>query len=161
LESLHVVESAARGLQFLHGAGCVHRDIKPDNILYFGDRIALGDLGIVKWSDLNPAFTSAGTITKAAVQLGSWFYMAHEQRQKPHEAVAHSDIYSLGVSWYEMLTGTTPDPGAVGAEAFDDPTANIDVTALIRRMLRFKPQDRPDAAEILRGIDTIRASGAS
>ncbi len=105
-----VIRECAAGLKYLHDMGCVHRDVKPHNILRFGDRYVLGDLGIVRWDDMNPAFTSAGTITKASVQLGSWYYMAHEQRVVPHEATAASDIYALGISWYEMLTGDTPDP---------------------------------------------------
>ena len=108
-ESSAVLESCASGLQYLHANGCVHRDVKPPNVLRFGDRYVLGDLGIVRWSDMKAAFTSAGTITKAAVQLGSWYYMAPEQRASHHEATAASDIYALGVTWYEMLTGVTPD----------------------------------------------------
>ena len=67
------IASCAAGLKYLHDMSCVHRDVKPHNILRFGDRYVLGDLGIVRWSDMNPAFTSAGTITKASVQLGSWY----------------------------------------------------------------------------------------
>ena len=98
---------------------------------------------------MNPAFTSAGTITKASVQLGSWYYMAHEQRVVPHEATAASDIYALGISWYEMLTGDTPDPFVVGAKAFGDPSSDSKTNALIRQMLEFEQRKRPTAADIL------------
>jgi serine/threonine protein kinase len=156
VDSLRVIECCAMGLQHLHRSGCVHRDVKPPNVLRFGDRFALGDLGIVRWSDMNVAFTSAGTITKDAVQLGSWYYMAPEQRQAPHKATHLSDIYELGVTWYEMLTGTTPDPAAVAAQAFDDPTRIDSVNSVIRKMLRYNPNERPTADDILSTISTIR-----
>lgn len=144
-----VIPACAVGLRYLHDMGCVHRDVKPHNILRFGDRYVLGDLGIVRWSDMNPAFTSAGTITRASVQLGSWYYMAHEQRVAPHEATAASDIYALGISWYEMLTGDTPDPAVVAAKAFADPSSDSTTNALIRKMLEFDQSKRPTAADIL------------
>ncbi len=99
---------------------------------------------------MNPAFTSAATITKASVQLGSWYYMAHEQRVAPHEATSASDIYALGVSWYEMLTGDTPDVAVVAAKAFPDPCSDSEANALIRHMLEFDPAKRPTATEVLR-----------
>src|SRR5579862_8789345 len=70
-ESLRVVHSCLLGLQHLHSLNCKHRDVKPDNILQIGSRFVLGDLGIVSWSDMNPAFTSAGTITRDSLRLGS------------------------------------------------------------------------------------------
>jgi len=146
-----IVWTCIDGLAYLHAAGCIHRDVKPDNMLRFGTQHVLGDLGIVKWSELNPAFTGANTITRASIQLGSWYYMAPEQRVSPHEAVFASDIFALGISWYEMLTGDTPDPMAVGAQKFPDPGTNAGVSKLIRRMLSYAPGDRPTAAE-LRGI---------
>jgi serine/threonine protein kinase len=149
-----VIPACAAGLNYLHDAGCVHRDVKPHNILRFGDRYVLGDLGIVRWSDMNPAFTSAGTITRASVQLGSWYYMAHEQRVAPHDATAASDIYALGISWYEMLTGHTPDPAVVAAKAFDDPCSDPDTNAMIRQMLEFNPIKRPTAADILKAFNS-------
>ncbi len=148
-EARIAVASCAAGLKYLHDMGCVHRDVKPHNILRFGDRYVLGDLGIVRWSDMNPAFTSAGTITKASVQLGSWYYMAHEQRVAPHEATAASDIYALGISWYEMLTGDTPDPAVVAAKAFADPCSDSETNTLIRQMLEFDQSKRPTAADVL------------
>jgi serine/threonine protein kinase len=150
-----VVSASAAGLKYLHNMGCVHRDVKPHNILRFGDRYVLGDLGIVRWDDMNPAFTSAGTITKASIQLGSWYYMAYEPRVAPHEATAASDIYALGISWYEMLTGDTPDPFVVGAKAFADPCGDPATNALIRQMVEFEQSKRPTAEDILKAISKV------
>lgn len=155
-ESVGVVECCALGLLHLHEKDCVHRDVKPHNILRFGSRFVLGDLGIVNWSDMNPAFTSAGTITKDSLQLGSWYYMAPEQRSSPHGATPMSDVYALGVSWYEMLTGNTPDPAAIGAQMFPDPCHNADVNSVIRRMLRFDANERPTVADVLALLKTLR-----
>lgn len=148
-ESRVVIACCAAGLKYLHEMKCVHRDVKPHNILRFGTRYVLGDLGIVRWSDMNPAFTSAGTITKASIQLGSWYYMAHEQREAPHEATTASDVYALGISWYEMLTAKTPDVQAVAAKAFPDPCSDSATNALIRQMVEYEQSKRPTVDEIL------------
>ena len=155
-ESLNVVHACLSGLQYLHAQKCIHRDVKPLNVLRFGNRFVLGDLGIVRWPDLNPAFTSAGTITINSIRLGSWHYMAPEQRMSPHEAGTFSDIYALGISWYEMLTRQTPDPGAIGAGEFPSPTANVTAENLIRRMLSFNPQKRPTVEEALETVAALR-----
>ena len=148
-ESLKIVADCARGLQYLHGKNCVHRDVKPANILRFGDCFVVGDLGIVQWSDMNDAFTAAGTITRTSVQLGSWYYMSPEQRQSPHDVTTLSDIYALGISWYEMLTGRTPDPAEVAAQRLPDATDRPAVNGLIRETLLYAPNDRPCANELL------------
>lgn len=62
----------------------------------------------------------------------------------------------MGVSWYEMLTGKTPDPAAVGAQQFPDPSANADVTLLIRLMLRFVEKERPTTDELIEKIGTLK-----
>jgi len=156
-ESLDVVADCAAALKHLHGMNCIHRDVKPANILRFGDRYVLGDLGIVQWSDMNKAFVSAGTITRASVQLGSWHYMPPEQRKSAHIVTPASDIYALGITWYEMLTGSTPDPGEVGAQAFANPTDDAVTNDLIRRMLRFSAAERPTAKELVTTVSGLRS----
>ena len=79
-------------------------------------------------------------------------YMAHEQRVAPHEATSASDIYALGVSWYEMLTGDTPDVAVVAAKAFPDPCSDSEANALIRHMLECDPAKRPTATEVVEQV---------
>ncbi|HEY6805448.1 MAG TPA: serine/threonine-protein kinase [Pyrinomonadaceae bacterium] len=148
IESAKVVESCLAGLEYLHGKGSPHRDVKPANILEFTSVVKLGDLGIVKWSDYDPAFTTGGTTTRQSVQLGSWFYMAPEQQESPREAVPASDIYSLAVTWIEMLAGALPSPQAIGAAAYKLPATAAGTPDLIKRMHSYNPGDRPAIFQI-------------
>jgi serine/threonine protein kinase len=151
-EASEIVECCLNGLDYLHSKDCPHRDIKPPNFLEFGNTIKLGDLGIVKWSDFDPTFTNGGTITRQSVQLGSWFYMAPEQQEAPHNAVPASDIYALAISWIELLVGTYPSPQAVGAKAYKLPSINPQIAEVIGRMHSYNPSERPSIAEILEVI---------
>jgi serine/threonine protein kinase len=151
-EAAEIIEDCVNALTYLHGKGCPHRDVKPANLLRFSDTIKLGDLGIVKWSDFDQTFTSGGTITRQSVQLGSWFYMAPEQQESPHDAVQASDIYALGVTWIEMLTGNVPSPQAIGQSAYKMPKVPKDICELIKRMHLYNPSDRPVLTEIRQTI---------
>jgi len=101
-EALDLVARIARALGYAHQRGIVHRDIKPANILFRSDGTALlTDFGIAKRTTVDSELTSTGTI------LGSPFYMSPEQA----EGLAvdgRTDIYSLGVILYELLTGQRP-----------------------------------------------------
>lgn len=96
---LDVTMLVARGLDYAHRNGVIHRDIKPANIMLARD-------GVVKIMDFSIAWADTGK-TQAEGMMGSPRYMAPEQIVSGH-ADARTDIYSLGVTLYEMLAGRTP-----------------------------------------------------
>ena len=103
-KALGIARAVAEGLSVLDEAGVVHRDVKPSNMLIAAD-------GSVKLSDFGIARVSADlrTITVTGVALGTPAYMPFEQIVDTHAVDGRADIYALGVSLYEMLTGVLPD----------------------------------------------------
>ncbi len=148
-EARAVVGRVCQAIEYLHAGKHIHRDVKPANILDTHRGIVLGDFGIVQWSDFNPAFTSANTITRNSIQLGSWYYMSPEQSQAPHDAVFASDVYALGVTWYELLTGGTPHPTAFAARRAPQPSKDPQTNDLIEKMTSYEAKDRPSVASLL------------
>lgn len=104
-EALRITKDIANALDHAHERGYVHRDIKPENILFREDGSAvLTDFGVAKTSVGVSRMTHVGTV------VGTPHYMSPEQTRG--QAVdARSDLYSLGVLFYEMLTGTLPYQG--------------------------------------------------
>ncbi len=105
-ESLEIIEQVLSALVYAHRAGIIHRDIKPENIMITSDgRAKLGDFGLAR------AVSMGNTLTADAnVLLGTVAYLAPEQVQRGI-ADAKSDIYSLGIVLFEMLTGKKPYEG--------------------------------------------------
>jgi predicted Ser/Thr protein kinase len=105
-EALAIVPKICEALHYAHEQGVLHRDIKPENILLDAKgRVKIADFGIAKLvGDDKPSVTLTGTGTA----LGTPHYMAPEQLEKAGDIDHRADIYSLGVVFYEMLTGELP-----------------------------------------------------
>jgi len=132
-----LILQAASGLGAAHGRGIVHRDIKPANLM-------VDEHGLVKITDFGLALLAAGTtrLTATGMFMGTPGYLSPEQCLD-EDIDQRTDIYSLGVTLYEMLTGVTP----LNA---DSPLA------LLRQIIDVEPKDvgelRPEVPEALRAI---------
>jgi serine/threonine protein kinase len=105
-EALRIVPQICAALQYAHEQGVVHRDIKPENILL--DRrghVKIADFGLAKL--VGPELTDR-VLTGSGEVMGTPHYMAPEQLERPLAVDHRADIYSLGVVFYEMLTGELP-----------------------------------------------------
>jgi tRNA A-37 threonylcarbamoyl transferase component Bud32 len=112
-QALAIVPHICDALQFAHDEGVLHRDIKPENILLDGKgRVKLADFGIAKLlgdgAEEMPGLPLEGNLTQGGAVLGTPNYMAPEQRLSPADVDHRADIYSLGVVFYELLTGELP-----------------------------------------------------
>ena len=105
-EALEIIPQICAALQFAHDEGIVHRDIKPENILLDKKgRVKIADFGLAKILGQEP---KDFRLTGARDVVGTPHYMAPEQIEKPQTVDHRADIYSLGVVFYEMLTGELP-----------------------------------------------------
>jgi eukaryotic-like serine/threonine-protein kinase len=148
-EALAIAHQGARGLAAAHGAGIVHRDVKPQNVLVDGDGVAkVTDFGIARSLAPDEAVTLTGAI------LGTGDYLSPEQAAG-HGVDERSDQYSLGVLLYELLTGEVPyaadsmltaavrhlnDPVPSARERRPDVSPRLD--ALVARAMAKRPEDR-------------------
>ena len=155
-EARAVAAAMARALDYAHRQGFVHRDVKPENILFGEDGAPqLTDFGIAR------AMSSGTRMTATGMSIGSPHYMSPEQARG--QAVdGRSDLYSLGVVLYEMLTGRVPfdaaDTFAVGLSHINDPVPELSRERaawqpVVDRLLAKSPDDRfgsaGELAEIL------------
>ena len=151
-EARAVAAAMARALDYAHRQGFVHRDVKPENILFGEDGAPqLTDFGIAR------AMSSGTRMTATGMSIGSPHYMSPEQA-RGKEVDGRSDLYSLGVVLYEMLTGRVPfdaaDTFAVGLSHINDPVPELppaqqDWQPVVDRLLAKSPDDRfGSAAEL-------------
>ncbi len=123
-----MILQAARGLKYAHDHGMVHRDIKPANLMISSDGLVkVADLGLVKTpamdeesdaaSDRSAMLASANaSVTGVGSTMGTPAYMSPEQADDATAVDHRADIYSLGCTFYALLTGTPPFSGASAIE---------------------------------------------
>lgn len=164
-EVVQVGTAVLAGLEAAHGAGIIHRDVKPSNVLIGADGAAkLADFGIAKaLTTTDPALTSTGQV------MGSPRYLAPEVAAG-RAATAASDLYALGVVLYECLAGAPPfhgeTPIAVALAHQRDPVSPLrtvapatpaDLAAVVERALHKDPQERFASAAAMR--DALQGAG--
>lgn len=157
--ALRILHQVSGALHFAHGRGIVHRDIKPGNILLDADGNAkLADFGIARVS----AAPTELTLTLPGSVMGTLKYMAPEQKADAKAADARSDLYSLGVVFYEMLTGHAPEgrfelPSEIRKEL--DPRVDRIVERALQRAIEARYQSADDLSRDISEITTEREYG--
>jgi serine/threonine protein kinase len=156
MTALKFVQQIASALQAIHSVGVLHRDLKPANVMLRTDgSVCLIDFGLAKANEMDVSLTGTREI------FGTPYYMSPEQG---HAEVidARSDLYSLGVMFYEMLTGQKPYTGATAMEVIykhkraelppvDAPL--VPYQDMLTRLLAKSPADRYQSAREL--LDVI------
>ena len=144
-EALAIVPPLCDALQFAHDRGIVHRDIKPENLLLDkAGRVKVADFGIAK---MLGAANGGGTAATSGVPqsltqstLGTPGYTAPEQKTDPQRVDSRADIYSLGVVFYELLTGELP------GKPLQPPSRKVQIDVrldeVVLRALEKKPELR-------------------
>ena len=160
---------AARGLEYAHSQGIVHRDIKPGNLL-------IDKHGVVKILDMGLALIQreveegdADRLTQSGQVMGTCDYMAPEQAQDPRRADHRSDIYGLGCTLFRLLTGRPPYSGETIVQVLlshrETPIPSLTAArpdvpprldAIFRKMVAKRPADRYQSmAEVVADLETV------
>ncbi len=165
-EVIRIGKSISSALDYAHRQGIIHRDIKPSNILIAKDgRVLLGDFGMA----LDVRDGSMGNI------FGTPHYISPEQARRSADAVPQSDLYSLGVILYEILTGTVPfnDPSPASIALLHitepppsprgiNPELSVEVEKVILKALEKDPQDRyQSGAKLMTAIEGALKPGTA
>ncbi len=164
-EARRVMKEVADALSAAHAQGVIHRDVKPDNILLDGTRgrVMVTDFGIAK-----ALSAEGGTLTEAGVAIGTPAFMSPEQAAGDGEIDGRSDLYSLGVVGYQMLTGELPFqassvPALLMKQITERPTpvdrkrpeVPVELSQIVMRCLEKDPEDRwPTADAVRRALET-------
>jgi hypothetical protein len=157
-----LVRQIAVGLEYVHGHHIVHRDLKPSNLLLTpAGTVKILDLGLARHRPAE-VLRADGSLTPDGAVLGTLDYMAPEQAQSAAQADARSDLYSLGCTFYYLLTGKAPFADRIGldklmAHARDAapllreqrPDVPAAMAEIVHRLLAKKPEDRYGSAQVL------------
>jgi hypothetical protein len=168
-QSLLVAADVAEALAAAHDAGIVHRDVKPSNVLLVGSGPTFTGTPEVKLVDFGVAAAEDAKLTRTGAIVGTPAYMAPEQARGDGEVESRADLYALGATLFELITGRPPHVGPTPiailarlvttaaprlSEFFHDAPARLD--ELMARMLATSPNERPQsAAEVARELREI------
>jgi serine/threonine protein kinase len=154
-EALAIIPKICEALQYAHEEGLVHRDIKPENLLIdTKGRVKIADFGLAKMLRREPLDM---TLTVSGMALGTMRYMAPEQLDQPETVDHRADIYSLGVVFYELLTGALP----VGHFELPSQRAPVDtrLDRIVLHALERLPERRyQQAREVQTDIESVAST---
>ena len=154
-EALQIVPQICDALQYAHDEGVVHRDIKPENVLVDRKgRVKIADFGLAKILGRDP---EALRLTGEGQVMGTPHYMAPEQVEHPLAVDHRADIFSLGVVFYEMLTGELP------LGKFQPPSRKVQVDVRLDEVVLHALEKEPErryqhASEVKSDVETIASS---
>jgi len=161
-EALAIVPPLCDALQFAHDRGIVHRDIKPENLLLDkAGRVKVADFGIARMlGPVNggaPADEPVGPDNTTQSAAGTPAYSAPEQNHAPRRVDRRGDIYSLGVVFYEMLTGQLP------GQPLEAPSRKVRIDVRLDEVVLRALEQNPDlrfqqVSEVKTYVDTIVAT---
>jgi len=158
VQALSIVPRICEALQFAHEHGVVHRDIKPENILLDKQgRVKIADFGIAK---MVGAEGKRANLTDEKQVMGTPHYMAPEQIEKPQDVDHRADLYSLGVVFYEMLTGELP------LGRFQPPSRKVPVDVRLDEVVLHALEKEPErryqhAADLRTDVEAITSTQAT
>ena len=167
VDALRYLEQIARALQVVHEAGILHRDLKPPNLmLRENDTIVLIDFGLAR------NFGGGPSNTRTGVLRGSPYYMSPEQALG-EDLDGRTDLYSLGILFYEILTGRKPYSGLSAMDVLQQhvtaplpqlPHSNVHLQALLEGFIAKSRDDRfataDQAIEAIAGMRALRRTGS-
>ncbi len=164
-EAVRFIRQVAEGLRYAAGRGMIHRDVKPANLLMTPDGQAkIIDLGLALQTD-----DEDERVTRDGTTVGTVDYMAPEQARDSRQTSERSDIYSLGCTFYYLLTGSPPFPGGGLADKLarhykapipevreHRPDVSESLSLLVRKMMEKKPERRfADYTQLIQGLDAL------
>ena len=154
-QALALVPKICEALQYAHDEGILHRDIKPENILLdTRGRVKIADFGIAKLLGRAP---EDAALTASGAAVGTPHYMAPEQLEHPRDVDQRADIYSLGVVFYEMLTGELPLGRFVPPSEKSSVDPRVDAVVL-RALARERERRQQNATEVKQQLETISST---